>query len=165
MAVDHMANDCSQEERLCFNCQIPGHEARDCPQPRIPETKTCYLCRNVGHVRATCPLLQLAVFPNSMTYSYPTLPQPASQGNRQDVMHNSSLVPTHLQHLPYSINPLAVPTYRPPKCYRCGQSGHRFRDCYQTPHPPAGVMTLIRPPSSNVIHCYRCGGANHYAKD
>ena len=33
----------------CFNCNEPGHKARDCPKPI-----TCYGCQKVGHMARDC---------------------------------------------------------------------------------------------------------------
>ncbi|GJZ41440.1 reverse transcriptase domain-containing protein [Tanacetum coccineum] len=50
--------------RICFNCNRPGHLARDCRgvprnvnivNARNPTIKACYECGSTDHVRSTCP--------------------------------------------------------------------------------------------------------------
>ena len=36
----------------CYNCEKPGHGAKECRQPRQP---TFYGCRVKGHIRRECP--------------------------------------------------------------------------------------------------------------
>ena len=38
--------------RACFNCLLPGHNARDCPEPQVDR---CRNCDAVGHVSRECP--------------------------------------------------------------------------------------------------------------
>lgn len=51
----HVADDCTQEERLCYNCRKPGHESGDCPEPKQTTSKQCYSCGDVGHIQTECP--------------------------------------------------------------------------------------------------------------
>lgn len=57
--VGHIAENCSSEQRLCYNCRQPGHESAACPQPRSVAAKQCYSCGGVGHIQAECPSLRL----------------------------------------------------------------------------------------------------------
>jgi hypothetical protein len=57
--VGHIAENCTSEQRLCYNCRQPGHESASCPQPRTVSTKQCYSCGGVGHIQAECPSLRL----------------------------------------------------------------------------------------------------------
>lgn len=58
-SVGHIAEACSSEQRLCYNCRQPGHESAACPQPRSVAAKQCYSCGGVGHIQAECPSLRV----------------------------------------------------------------------------------------------------------
>ena len=58
-SVGHIAENCSSEQRLCYNCRQPGHESAACPSPRSVAGKQCYSCGGVGHIQAECPSLRL----------------------------------------------------------------------------------------------------------
>ncbi|GJT46958.1 putative reverse transcriptase domain-containing protein [Tanacetum coccineum] len=58
--------------RTCFNCNCPGHLAKDCRgvprnvnpvNARNPTVRACYECGSTDHVRSTCPRLNRAQEP------------------------------------------------------------------------------------------------------
>ncbi|GJS61742.1 putative reverse transcriptase domain-containing protein [Tanacetum coccineum] len=58
--------------RTCFNCNRPGHLAKDCRSmsrnvnpvnARNPTVRACYECGSTDHVRSTCPRLNMAQGP------------------------------------------------------------------------------------------------------
>ncbi|KAF9055108.1 hypothetical protein BDZ89DRAFT_6633 [Hymenopellis radicata] len=49
--LGHIAENCSSEQRLCYNCRQPGHESSACPSPRTVSAKQCYSCGGVGHIQ------------------------------------------------------------------------------------------------------------------
>ena len=51
ISVGHIAENCSSEQRLCYNCRQPGHESAACPSPRSVAAKQCYSCGGVGHIQ------------------------------------------------------------------------------------------------------------------
>jgi hypothetical protein len=57
--VGHIAENCTSQERLCYNCRKPGHESSTCPEPRSVSAKQCYSCGGIGHIQAECPTLRL----------------------------------------------------------------------------------------------------------
>lgn len=57
--VGHIAENCTSDERLCYNCRQPGHESSACPSPRTVSAKQCYSCGGVGHLQSDCPTLRL----------------------------------------------------------------------------------------------------------
>jgi hypothetical protein len=57
--VGHIAENCTSQERLCYNCRKPGHESSACAEPRSFAAKQCYSCGGVGHIQAECPTLRL----------------------------------------------------------------------------------------------------------
>lgn len=57
--VGHIAENCTSEQRLCYNCRQPGHESAACPSPRTAAAKQCYSCGGVGHIQAECPSLRV----------------------------------------------------------------------------------------------------------
>jgi hypothetical protein len=57
--VGHIAETCTSQERLCYNCRKPGHESSTCTEPRSVAAKQCYSCGGIGHIQAECPTLRL----------------------------------------------------------------------------------------------------------
>jgi hypothetical protein len=57
--VGHIAENCTSQERLCYNCRKPGHESSACTEPRTVAAKQCYSCGGIGHIQAECPTLRL----------------------------------------------------------------------------------------------------------
>ncbi|GJW29561.1 putative reverse transcriptase domain-containing protein [Tanacetum coccineum] len=58
--------------RTCFNCNRPGHLAKDCRgvprnvnpvNARNPTVRACYECGSINHVRSACPRLNRAQGP------------------------------------------------------------------------------------------------------
>lgn len=66
--VGHIAENCSSEQRLCYNCRQPGHESSACPSPRSVSAKQCYSCGGVGHIQAECPSLRIQNGGNQKCY-------------------------------------------------------------------------------------------------
>lgn len=44
----------SEKQVKCYNCNQPGHLAKDCQKPRR-ERGSCYVCGEFGHMAANCP--------------------------------------------------------------------------------------------------------------
>ncbi|KAH8989743.1 hypothetical protein EDB92DRAFT_1867478 [Lactarius akahatsu] len=57
--LGHIAENCTSQDRLCYNCRKPGHESSACPEPRTVAAKQCYSCGGIGHIQAECPTLRL----------------------------------------------------------------------------------------------------------
>lgn len=46
----------NENEKVCFNCQKPGHIKNNCPEKSL--IKSCHSCGQKGHVQKYCPLLK-----------------------------------------------------------------------------------------------------------
>ncbi len=141
--VGHIAENCTSEQRLCYNCRQPGHESSACPAPRTFSGKQCYSCGGVGHIQAECPNLRV---------------QQASGSGKCYVS-----VPLFYWT---SNNPFTLRK-------TCGRFGHFARNCTGGPAGVAGSAFASRaPPPGRALNtstlppvkCYRCGGPNHMAR-
>ncbi|KAF7301639.1 hypothetical protein MIND_00729400 [Mycena indigotica] len=149
--LGHIAENCSSEQRLCYNCRQPGHESAACPSPRTVAAKQCYSCGGVGHIQADCPTLRI---------------QQQSGGqkcyNCGRFGHIAKICPvgnpvfTARPPLPgRALNTSTLPLVR---CYRCGGPNHVARDCLA----PPGDDTAVKPKS---LSCYRCKQEGHISRD
>ncbi|KAJ2025283.1 hypothetical protein GGI06_000649, partial [Coemansia sp. S85] len=55
MLPGHMAAQCTEAEKRCFNCGEPGHLTVDCTLPRDDSLKECFNCGAKGHLSKKCP--------------------------------------------------------------------------------------------------------------
>lgn len=134
--VGHIADNCTSDQRLCYNCRQPGHELSACPSPRTVASKQCYSCGGVGHIQAECPSLRL------------------QGGVKCYVSSAHLLLPIYVYLISFEQN-----------CGRfghisrmCPGAGAGFAS--RAPPPGRGLNTSALPP----VKCYRCGGPNHLAK-
>ena len=138
-AVGHIAENCTSEQRLCYNCRQPGHESAACTQPRSASAKQCYSCGGVGHIQAECPSLRIQAGGNQKCYVCLQTPLPLADRLTLTMRQN------------------------------CGRFGHIARNCTgaggngfasRAPPPGRSLNTSAIPP----VKCYRCGGPNHMAR-
>lgn len=97
--VGHIAENCSSDQRLCYNCRQPGHESSACPSPRTVSAKQCYSCGGVGHIQGSYTPSHCSNI--SLTFSYSGMPQledPA--GQQSEVLRETFLrrVSQQFQH-------------------------------------------------------------------
>ncbi|KAI0287604.1 hypothetical protein BC826DRAFT_1169781 [Russula brevipes] len=156
MTVGHIAENCTSQERLCYNCRKPGHESSACTEPRSVAAKQCYSCGGIGHIQAECPTLRL-------------------QGSNQKCYncghfgHIARVCPKD-EVFDYGFAPRAPPPGRglnvaslpPVKCYRCGGPNHMARDCLAPPYSVTEDMNGAKVP---VKTCYKCKMDGHIARD
>ena len=44
------------KDNKCANCNLPGHQAKDCLKPKVATTdRKCHLCNKTGHLARNCP--------------------------------------------------------------------------------------------------------------
>ena len=113
--VGHIAENCSSEQRLCYNCRQPGHESAACPQPRSVAAKQCYSCGGVGHIQAECPSLRLQ---NSGQKCYVSgtslIPLPPVLNAAPPSIRTVVVSDTLRAHAPTALADLLLPVPRPP---------------------------------------------------
>jgi len=158
--LGHIAENCSSEQRLCYNCRQPGHESSACPSPRTVAAKQCYSCGGIGHIQAECPNLRV-------------------QGGNQKCYncgrfgHIARVCPSgatgvagagFAYRMPPPGRALNTSTLPPVKCYRCGGPNHMARDCLAAPGATFadGAHTLGAIKNKT---CYKCGHEGHIARD
>ena len=140
LPVGHIAENCTSEQRLCYNCRQPGHESAACPQPRSVAAKQCYSCGGVGHIQAECPSLRIH-----------------ASGGQKCYVRTCAIFSLTLTDTQSSVQ-------------NCGRFGHIARSCTnaagangfasRAPPPGRSLNTSTLPP----VKCYRCGGPNHMAR-
>lgn len=137
--MGHIAENCSSEQRLCYNCRQPGHESSTCPSPRTVAAKQCYSCGGVGHIQAECPNLRV-LGGNQKCYV-------RSPESRCDTRRLISQNCGRFGHIARACPSGAT-----------GVSGAGFVS--RIPPPGRALNTSTLPP----VKCYRCGGPNHMAR-
>ncbi|KAF4602398.1 hypothetical protein EYR40_005603 [Pleurotus pulmonarius] len=158
--VGHIAENCTSEQRLCYNCRQPGHESSACPAPRTFSGKQCYSCGGVGHIQAECPNLRVQQASGSgKCYTC---------GRFGHFARNCTSGPAGVagsafaSRAPPPGRALNTSTLPPVKCYRCGGPNHMARDCLAA--PGTTVNDSIAGVSSNVNKsktCYKCQQEGH----
>ena len=157
--LGHIAENCSSEQRLCYNCRQPGHESSACPSPRTVAAKQCYTCGGVGHIQADCPSLRLQQQNgNQKCYNcgrFGHIARACPNGN--------GFAPRAPQgRAPPPGRALNTSTLPPVKCYRCGGPNHMARDCLAA---PGSITAPTGPAAGNLKTCYKCQQEGHIARD
>jgi len=162
--LGHIAENCSSEQRLCYNCRQPGHESSACPSPRSVSTKQCYTCGGVGHIHSECPNLkfqqQQGTFGGQKCYNCGRFGHIA-RSCLNGLTGAASRAPPPGRALNASTIPLI-------KCYRCGYPNHLARDCHA---PPGTLITDSTAPGATTANinksktCYKCQMEGHIARD
>ena len=128
----HMSRECPHE--LCFNCSQPGHQARQCPEPRgqAASTARCLRCGSLQHTDWT-----------RCDRGY----------DEEDVARVMCYVCAELGHL--CCAPVALDSWDDESgdigsCFRCGEAGHVGARC---------TSALGGQPV-----CFRCNKVGHLAR-
>ncbi|XP_063408079.1 mRNA-capping enzyme-like isoform X5 [Mytilus trossulus] len=99
----------------CYNCGIPGHKEKDCPEPSSHrgrrngvkgegESRKCFKCKKTGHLKRDCPQV--------------------TTGDERKSCYNCG----KSGHVKRNCPELRSVDDRK-KCYRCGELGHVKRNC------------------------------------
>ncbi|CAB3408347.1 unnamed protein product [Caenorhabditis bovis] len=142
----HNSKDCPEERRgggggnrNCFNCNQPGHTSHDCPEPRKPrDGGGCYNCQEVGHNFHDCPQPRKPRdFGNSSR----------GFGNDTTFRHNNERSGDTFGSSAGGFGADGAGGGR--VCFNCGEEGHRSAECTQ-PRPEKKPMATHVPEEEKV---------------
>ncbi|XP_071141438.1 mRNA-capping enzyme-like isoform X5 [Mytilus edulis] len=99
----------------CYNCGIPGHKEKDCPEPSSlrgrrngskgeGDSRKCYKCKKIGHLKRDCPQV--------------------TTGDEKKSCYNCG----KSGHVKRNCPELSSGDDRK-KCFKCGELGHVKRNC------------------------------------
>jgi len=160
--LGHIAENCTSQERLCYNCRKPGHESSACTEPRTVAAKQCYSCGGIGHIQAECPTLRLQGS-NQKCYNcghFGHIARVCPNDANDAVEYGGGFV----SRAPPPGRGLNVASLPPVKCYRCGGPNHMARDCLAPPYSVTEDMNGAKVPIT-VKTCYKCKTDGHIARD
>jgi cellular nucleic acid-binding protein len=160
LLVGHIAENCSSEQRLCYNCRQPGHESSACPSPRTVATKQCYSCGGVGHIQGSTEDCVCIIHLVNLFFFLAECPSlRVQQGGNQKC------------YVSWQVFEDVVFDFDLFKIQNCGRFGHFARSCTSVSGGGAGFASRAPPPGRALntstlppVKCYRCGGPNHMAK-
>ncbi|KAG2056470.1 hypothetical protein BDR06DRAFT_981513 [Suillus hirtellus] len=158
LLLGHIAENCSSEQRLCYNCRQPGHESSACPSPRTVAAKQCYSCGGVGHIQAECPNLRVQSG-NQKCYNcgrFGHIARVCPSGATG--VSGAGTGVGFASRAPPPGRALNTSTLPPVKCYRCGGPNHMARDCLAAPGSTLADGTSGVTKSKT---CYKCSQEGH----
>jgi len=149
--LGHIAANCMEDVRLCYNCTQPGHETASCPSPRTVDAKQCYSCGGVGHIQSDCPTLRLQAQNRSKKcYNCERIGHVASNCPGESV----SVAPPRGNPFGSGFrNRPAQGTGRQVTCFRCGEANHMAKNCLADA-PAVAAYAATKPTGSKT--CYNC---------
>ncbi|KAH9046767.1 hypothetical protein EDB84DRAFT_1586754 [Lactarius hengduanensis] len=100
--LGHIAENCTSQDRLCYNCRKPGHESSACPEPRTAECPTLRLQGSNQKTAATLGISRACCPNDAADHGFASRAPPPGRG-------------------------LNVASLPPVKCYRCGGPNHMAR--------------------------------------
>jgi len=171
--LGHIAENCSSEQRLCYNCRLPGHESAACPQPRTVAAKQCYSCGGVGHIQAECPSLRIQGGGGGGQKCYSCgrfghIARACPNGGAGFAGSNNPSGPGFASRAPPPGRGLNTASLPPVRCFKCGGLNHMSRDCLAPPGTSVADQRII----SNGEHnnnkektCYKCSQPGHIARE
>lgn len=157
LPVGHIAENCTSDQRLCYNCRQPGHESSACPSPRTVAAKQCYSCGGVGHIQGApldlvCP--KYSYISNHPSAECPSLRQ---QNNNQKCYVSLRLRSLRGHLLKSSPELRSIRSFRPqlhwkygricPSCPRCRTGFEHFDTT------PCQMLSMRRTESYGQVCC------------
>jgi len=167
--LGHIAENCTSQERLCYNCRKPGHESSACAEPRSVAAKQCYSCGGIGHIQAECPTLRLQGSNqkcyNCGHFGHIARVCPNDAGAAAAAQAQAQEFGGFVSRAPPPGRGLNTASLPPIKCYRCGGPNHMARDCLAPPYSVNEDMNGAKVPAPPVETCYKCKAPGHIARD
>ncbi|KAI5287023.1 hypothetical protein KEM54_006299 [Ascosphaera aggregata] len=133
--LGHIAKHCKQEKTAIERVEInkPGHNAKECPEPRSAATVECRICNQMGHFAKDCPEKPDREGAGGVDRACRNCGQEGHMARDCDQPRNMSTVTCrNCEQMGHFSRDCTEPkNWSKVKCNTCGEMGHTSTRCRQ----------------------------------